>query len=137
MREWYLLKAVSAALVETGMTPERASLDAALLRACLSHAGLLDALQEAVWAPCLHDFLHNPEVQQWLGVHPFGGRRWMNKEQWDVLLDHLLHASALRLRERGGPAADALCLAHGVAQTLREAAADCNYDVDATLDCLK
>lgn len=137
LREWYLLKAVGAALETAGWEPGEARLQAALLRACLSHAGLLVTLDREVWGPRLHAFFHDPEVAAWLGTHHFGGRRWILQEWLDSLLNHLLLAFALARRAEGPAAADDLALALGVADTLREAAADCGYDLDATMDCLK
>lgn len=137
MREWYLIKPVSESLGVVHKDAIQGTLEASLLRACLLHADVLNKLQTEVWAPLLDPFFHDPDVAHYLRVHRFGGRRWFNKEQWERLLDALMLASTLARAEGGAAAADDLALALECAKALKEAAADCNYDLDATFDCLK
>jgi glycosidase len=137
MRTWYLIKPLAASLGVLEQDAMRGSLEASLIRVCLVHADLLTKLQTEVWAPLLDTFLHDPDVAHYLRVHPFGGRRWLNKEQWEGLLDALLLASTLARSAEGPAAADDMALAFENAKALKEAAADCGYDMDATFDCLK
>lgn len=137
MREWHLYKPLAESFGTLCGDAGTGALEASLLRVSLANAGMLSTLQTEVWAPILDQFFHDADVQIVLKVNRYGGRRWINKEQLQRLLETMLLADALALEAPNAEAADGIALALESVRTLEEAAADCGYDLDATFDCLK
>ena len=114
-------------------------MDSRLVRLLIAHAEELPKLQSSAWGRVLEVWAHDPDLLDFLHVNWFNGRRWLNREQLDRLLDRMMLALSVRHPEPEDDAAfaDELALALDDAQTIRQAAEDVGYDFDWLMESLK
>jgi glycosidase len=137
MHDWMLVKPIAAALEAYGASHEDAWQQARLVRICVSHVPDLRALETEVWGPLLDRFFGDADVRQFLQVHYFGGRHWMNREQLERLLYMVYRCLAVAWIPAGEDAVDPLLWARDNIQTLLEAAEDVGYDFDRFNEVLR
>jgi glycosidase len=129
LHEWFLVKNIATALQSLDNDGGAAWQDARLIRLCIAYSGKLPSLQEDTWGPLLHGLFRDPDAQQFLGMHQWGGRTYLNKERFEELLHRLFLVWSITAMPHPDEAADwaGLCFAD-IAEWMN-ATADANYDV--------
>jgi len=137
LHEWHLLKQIARAFCEMDDDPWRADMDARLVRLCVAHAHRLPLLRREPWGQVLNPLFRDPDARAFLQVNRFGGRLWINKEQFERLVHRLAFSVALESLNDGPAAADIVMYCVEDAQTLITAAEDAGYDLQRLLDSVK
>ena len=137
IREWFLRKPIANAFQELGADGHTAALDASLARICVAHAHHLRALEKEVWGPVIHAMFSDPDVLFYLRAHTWQGRRWLNKERLQSMLENLQLVLAIQVVEGDEETWDELAMAREVSDALLEAAEGTNYDLDWMLESIK
>ncbi|MBI3118961.1 MAG: alpha-amylase [Candidatus Hydrogenedentes bacterium] len=137
LHEWFLLKQIARAFDALDPDPWRAEADARLVRICVAHGRHLLSLQTEIWGPVLEGLFGDADVQRYLQLNHFGGRRWINKEQLERMLYHVYLTLTANLLHEDSLAGEKLLLCLHDLQALLHAAEDNHYDFDAMLSCLK
>lgn len=138
VRDWLLAKHVQAGLSGIGMEEPRATDLAHLTVLLLEAPALVVALDTAVWGPVLYRLFESPEARALLRVHPFGGKRWLDRDQLHrfIGLVRFTLMRELAMAHGGTLPAETIAAAEEVLQTLIDAAGDCGYDFDGMLRVL-
>ena len=137
IREWFLRKHIAAAFTELGADGHAAALDASLVRIGVAHAHHFEALDGAVWGPTLNTVFDDSDVQFYLRVNTWQGRRWLSKERLESMTDFLQLVLALRQSIQSESDWDSVALARDTSDTLLEAAEGTNFDFDGMLASVK
>ncbi len=86
LKEWHLTDVIARGLVTFGIDEMSARRDAELVRISIEHSTQLIHLSKGPWAPYLYPLFSDKGVQQVLGVHEYGGRTWLIKENFEDML---------------------------------------------------
>ena len=137
LTEWFLRRQIARAFEELDGDAWRADMDARLVRICVAHGRHLLALHKEIWAPILEVFFGDPDVQQYLQVNRHRGRRWINQERLEEMLQLLYLTLATSLLQEGEDVEELLIHCQSDTQALLDAARDTGYDLDDMFNCLK
>jgi len=139
MHEWFLTRQIERAMAADGLTSHEAAMDARLVRLLIAHTEEMPKLHHSAWGRTLENWAHDRDLLDFLHVNWFNGRRWLNREQLEQLLDRMMLALCIRHPEpEDDPAfADELALALDDAETIKQAAEDVSYDFDWLMESLK
>jgi len=137
LREWYLLKQMTAALRDAGEESWQAEHQARLVRLCMAHGRSLLRLEDDIWGPLLDTVFGDHDVERFLILNHHNGHRWINREQLEALLDAVFLTRALAADLSVQDEIDRLLLFHENLTAIREAAEDTGYDLDWMLSALK
>ena len=137
MREWFLVKPITAAYLQLDEDAWAAASDARLVRICTGHMPHLLALEDEVWGPILDHLFWDADVQHYLLVNVYQGRRYVNKERLDHMLFMLFLCATLALYKHPDSAADRLLACHENLLAIQETAEAVGYDLENLLGCLK
>jgi len=137
IREWFLRKPIAQCLAALGVEGHAAALEASLVRIGIAHASHMRQLEAEIWGPVLEAIFGDPDVQFYLRVNRWQGRRWLNREHLQSMTDFLQLALAIPSLDGSVDAWDQLAMSRETAETLMEAAEGTNFDLDWMLSALK
>ncbi|MBI2423035.1 MAG: alpha-amylase [Candidatus Hydrogenedentes bacterium] len=137
MHEWFMVSYIETAFSRQMRDRGDPKTEALLVRCAIAYSGHLLRFQNEVWAPLLDQIAWDPDVQTVLGVNPYGGRYWFNKERFEHFLYALYFTLVLESLRNGAVTEDKLCLCLEDIATLLQAADGAGYDLEVFLDSLK
>ena len=140
--EWLLGKIIAGALQSLEVDEGAAWWAVTTIKVLISHqrwfemAGLFK--REQLPHQILESWLEDSEVQQFLQVNRYRGTLWFNKEAFEQLLWWMLVVAVVTVSadpdRSAAEVTEEIATAYGIVKTLRQAAAESGYQIEALLE---
>lgn len=137
IHEWLLWKPIHAAFERMSHNGWLARKDICLLQVCLMHHGKLRGLEVGVWGPIVYTLFNDPAMQEYLLLHWYDNRRWMNKEHLEKALFMLFLSCVIVDNDYYSKHPAEIVTLYDTVLVMLDAAADTGYDFDWFLSVIK